>query len=56
MFNLAAFFMIALKLALAACLAHDGDLIGAAVVAILSPSIFLLRDTRKPSNMSWNIS
>lgn len=36
-----------LKLALAACLAHDGDATGAAVVAILSPSLFMLaRDSR----------
>lgn len=33
---------MALKLALAGCLAHDGDALGAAVVAILSPSLFLL--------------
>lgn len=31
-----------LKLALAGCLAADGDMIGAAVVATLSPSLFLI--------------
>ena len=30
-----------LKLGLALCLAHDGDIFGAAVVAALSPALFL---------------
>jgi len=35
------------KLGLALCLAHDGDALGAAVVACLSPALFLMaRDTR----------
>ena len=39
---------MAVKLALAACLASGGDAIGAAVVATLSPSLFLLaRDPRR---------
>ena len=36
------------KLAMAGCLAHDGDMMGAAVVAVLSPSLFILaRDPRR---------
>lgn len=43
-------FSMLLKLALAACLASDGDAIGACVVAILSPSLFILaRDSRVPN-------
>ncbi len=38
---------MALKLILAASLASEGDAIGAAVVAILSPGLFLLaKDSR----------
>lgn len=37
-----AFLSTGLKLALAACLLSDGDAIGAAVVATLSPGAFLL--------------
>lgn len=37
----------ALKLALAGCLAHDGDMFGACVVAAFSPTLFLMaRDGR----------
>lgn len=39
--NALAFVMMGLKCALAACLASDGDMIGAAVVFALSPSGFI---------------
>lgn len=43
-------FSMLLKLALAACLASDGDAVGACVVAILSPSLFMLAgDSRVPN-------
>ena len=42
-----------LKLALAACLASDGDALGALVVAILSPSLFLIAsDPRRARGQS----
>lgn len=31
-----------LKLGLALCLAHDGDIFGAIVVSVLSPALFLI--------------
>lgn len=43
----------ALKLALAACLAADGDSTGALIVALCSPSLFLFAaDARRPHGLA----